>query len=510
MKKSIFKRLFIMMVGNILVFTILIYGSNLFFAKNYYVNNKKELLLAASQKISNVLDEATIPLAPKDIISINAVAKSIGGSVIIGDTKRNIYLSDRIQQAGRPNKEVRNSFYEIELDNETPRLVLPNTADAQNVIVNDFEQYDDHSIFFNALDPELQIDTLRYQSSLANDFTILIWVPLSEINESISLSNSFTLIVALLTLCITVVISYFASMKFTKPITEMNTQAKSMVDLDFSQQLTVMSNDEIGQLSLTINQLSSKLNDTIEELNIKNQELTKDINKKEELEQMRKEFISNVSHELKTPIFLIQGYAEGLHSNVVGDEAKRAFYSKVIMEEADKMDLMVKDLLDISQLESGSYSINLCTFNIDELAYDVVKKLTPTFEDQGIKFTLNSDTKVAIIADPIRIEQVLMNLLTNGVNHCNNQKMMTFKLIKTTNNTVKISIFNTGSQIPEEALDKIWSSFFKVDEARTRDYNGSGLGLSIVKNILQLHHGKYGVSNKENGVEFWFELDLIH
>ena len=498
------------MIANILIFMLLIYAANFFFAKNYYVNNKKELLLSASEEISDILDKATMPLQPRIIININAIAKSIGGSVIVGDTKRNIYLSERIQEFPRLSKEDHSPFYEIEGDGDDTRLVLPNTTDSQNVIISDFEQYGENTIFFNALDPELQIDTLRYQTLLKHDITLLIWVPVSEINESISLSNRFTLIVAFITLCITVVVSFFTSKQFIKPITEMNTLAKDMANLDFTKQLDIISDDEIGELSVTINQLSRKLSETIDELNLKNKELIIDINKKEALDEMRKKFISNVSHELKTPIFLIQGYAEGLNSNVVGNEAKRKFYSEVIMEEADKMDLMVKDLLDISQLESSNYSINPCTFNIDELSYDIIKKLTPTFEEHHIRLTLDSDKDVSVVADPIRIEQVLMNLFTNAINHCDHHKSVDFKLFKTEKNTVRVSIFNTGKLIPEDSLDKIWSSFYKVDQARTRDYKGSGLGLSIVQNIIEVHHGAYGVNNKDKGVEFWFEIDLVN
>jgi signal transduction histidine kinase len=129
-------------------------------------------------------------------------------------------------------------------------------------------------------------------------------------------------------------------------------------------------------------------------------------------------------------------------------------------------------------------------------------------EDHNIKLSMNSDTKVSIVADPIRIEQVIINLLTNSINHCSNENIIEFKLFKTTDHKVRVSIYNTGQSIPEDSLKKIWTSFYKVDEARTREYSGSGLGLSIVKNIIEVHHGSLGVNNKEDGVEFWFELDL--
>lgn len=510
MNKSIFGKLFTMMLANILIFTILIYGANFLFARDYYVDNKKELLLSTSSKIEEIINDSDTPLKPTVVNKINALVKSIGGSVIIADTKRNIYLSEKFQAPERGDKELLNPFYEIEEHEGDTRLALPSNENRKKTFIDDFEVYNDNAVFFSAKDPELQIDTLRYQAKLDNEFRLLIWVPLSEINESISLSNRFTLIVALITMSITVVFSYFASKRFTKPIRDMNNVAKNMAELDFDHQLEINSEDEMGQLSRTINELSNKLSESIDELNVKNTILTEDIHKKEALEKMRKEFISNVSHELKTPIFLIQGYAEGLLSNIVDDEAKRSFYSQVIMEEADKMDLMVKDLLDISQLESGNYSVDPCMFNIDELSYDIIRKLTPTLDEHNIKLTINSDTNVSIVADPIRIEQVLINLFTNAINHCSDPNIIEFKLFKTSNESVKVSILNTGEPIPSDSLDKIWTSFYKVDEARTREYSGSGLGLSIVNNIIKVHHGNLGVTNRDKGVEFWFELDLAN
>lgn len=502
-----------MMIVNIIIFTVLLFAANYLFASNFYVNNKKDTLIQVKEQISQLIADDTFPLSPEITREINALAKSIGGSIVIGDNKRNVLFSETSSAHNRPSGNSYSSgspFFEMETEEGSTRLVLPSTSKKSKVIVTDWERIGEDSLFFYAEDPELLIDTLRFQTVLDNDLSILLWVPMSSIDETIYLSNRFTLIIAMITLLITGFTSYIISKRFTNPITKMNSIAKDMLNLDFSQTLTINSEDEIGQLSETINELSRKLNVTIAELNDKNNQLTLDINEKTKLEQMQKQFISNVSHELKTPIFLIQGYAEGLHSNVAWDEEKRVFYSEVIMEEADRMDIIVKDLLDISQLESGSFSITPCTFQLDALLSDLIKKLSPIIEENQINTLITSRKNTLVVADPVRIEQVIINLLTNAVNHCSHRNEISINLeADTESSKAKLSIFNTGNPIPEESLDKIWTSFYKADESRTRDYNGSGLGLSIVKNILQVHHNQYGVINRKDGVEFWFELDLF-
>jgi two-component system, OmpR family, sensor histidine kinase VanS len=373
--------------------------------------------------------------------------------------------------------------------------------------LNSVEIHDENSFFVITKDPGLKIDTLRYQTHLENDVMILVWIPMAEISESAAVSNRFTAIVALITIFITGLWTLYVSDKFTRPIKQINITTKKMAELDFSQTLDITSEDEIGQLSQSINHLSHKLKVTIGELNKKNQQLEQDIDKGKRIDTMRREFVSNVSHELKTPIFLIQGYAEGLKNNIVTDEEKRSFYCDVIMEEAEKMDAIVKDLLNLSQIESGNMDLNKYDFDIEQLIEDVTKKLEPIFKEKDISIGTEIALNSLVNGDPIRIEQVIVNYMNNAINHVDSNKK-----IKVTaeekNSKVRVSIFNTGQHIPEELLERIWISFYKIDKARTRSYGGTGLGLAIVKAIQQAHCNEYGVMNIEDGVLFWFDIDL--
>ena len=221
---------------------------------------------------------------------------------------------------------------------------------------------------------------------------------------------------------------------------------------------------------------------------------------------MRKEFIANVSHELKTPIALIQGYAEGLQEGMGEEKESRDYYCDVIVDEANKMNQMVKQLLTLSSLESGNDKPVMDRFNLTELIKGVVNASKILIEQNQIQVEFDDQTPVYVWADEFKIEQVVTNYLSNAIHHIGGEKKIIIRMIPE-NGLVRVSVFNTGTPIPEEAIPNLWTKFYKVDKARTRAYGGTGIGLSIVKAIMDAHNQQYGVKNWENGVEFWFTLD---
>ena len=224
---------------------------------------------------------------------------------------------------------------------------------------------------------------------------------------------------------------------------------------------------------------------------------------------MRKQFISDVSHELKTPIALIQGYAEGLVENVATDEQSQKEYAEVILDEANKMDALVKQLLELMKLEYGKREFNNTNFDIVELIQDVIRKGKVLQEQQQVDVKFESDKPIYVYADNFYIEQVMTNYYTNAIK--NVKEIQDKKLIEINveekENKIKIKVFNTGENIPKDQIEKIWNRFYKVDTSRSRENGGSGIGLSLVKAIMNNYGNDYGVTNKENGVEFYFELD---
>ena len=247
--------------------------------------------------------------------------------------------------------------------------------------------------------------------------------------------------------------------------------------------------------------------------------------------------MSDASHELKTPIALIQGYAEGLQENINSDEESRKFYTEVILDEANKMDSLVKKLLELMKLEYCTREFNNAEFNIVELINEVIRKSKVLLDEADVKVQFDDSKKYIVNADAFYIEQIITNYLTNAIKNVeevNGEKFIRISLEDTVdeekngndsvgNNMMgadsklslneaeektktKITVFNTGRNIPIEDMNRIWNRFYKIDTSRNREQGGNGIGLAFVKAIMNNYDNRYGVENKENGVEFYIEL----
>ena len=213
-----------------------------------------------------------------------------------------------------------------------------------------------------------------------------------------------------------------------------------------------------------------------------------------------------MSHELKTPIALIQGYAEGLTEGMCEDEESRNYYCGVIMDEAVKMNRMVKQLLNLTALEFGNDTPVMETFNLTDVIRGIITSSSILIQQKEAQVIFEHQDPLPVVADEFKIEEVITNYLTNALNHANGEKKIEIQA-EELETQVKVTVFNTGDPIPEEDIPKLWTKFYKVDKARTRAYGGSGIGLSIVKAIMESHHQEYGARNVEGGVEFWFTLE---
>lgn len=333
--------------------------------------------------------------------------------------------------------------------------------------------------------------------------------PLSSIGENAELSNRFLAYVGIVAIGAGALIVYLMARMLTNPIRELSGLSERMSDLDFDVKYEAKQQDtlEIEVLGNSMNKLSERLKESIGELKSANNQLQKDIEEKTKIDEMRKEFIANVSHELKTPIALIQGYAEGLQEGMGEDKESRDYYCDVIVDEANKMNKMVKQLLTLSSLESGNDRLTMERFDLTELIRGVVNAAEIMIRQSGAEVIFEEKDPVYVWADEFKIEEVVTNYLSNAIHHVSGEKKIIIRIEKGKENEVRVSVFNTGEPIPEEALPNLWTKFYKVDKARTREYGGSGIGLSIVKAIMDVHHRQCGVNNWQNGVEFWFTLD---
>ena len=340
---------------------------------------------------------------------------------------------------------------------------------------------------------------------LDGDFTVIISTPMESIQTSARLSGQFTMYVGLILIICGAIAMYLYSRQFTKPIEDMAKAANQMSHLDFDMKVPTGSDDELGRLGNSINELSSKLELTISELKTANNELQKDIEQKVQIDEMRKEFLSHVSHELKTPIALIQGYSEGLKDNILNDEESKEFYCDVIADEAKKMNRMVQKLLTLNQIEFGNNQVNMERFDITEMIRNMVESSKILVEKQGVTIIFD-EPEMHVWADEFMIEEVVNNYLSNARNHVTDGGIIKVSYCQNGNN-LRVKVFNTGNHIPQEDIDKLWVKFYKVDKARTREYGGSGIGLSIVEATMKAHGRDYGVDNVEGGVEFYFEVE---
>lgn len=348
-------------------------------------------------------------------------------------------------------------------------------------------------------------------SVLENGNKLYIRTPVETIKESVSISNRFIYVLGFAAIILGGTAIMFITERFTKPIEELNDIANEMTKLNFKRKYRINdSEDEIDELGKSINTLSDKLEETINQLKINNSELEKDIEAKSKIDEMRKQFISDVSHELKTPIALIQGYAEGLVENVTTDEESRKFYTEVILDEANKMDKLVKRLLELMKLEYEDRKFNDDKFDLVELINSVVKNSKVVLAEQKIEVDFSEENPIYVYADEFYIEQVVTNYFTNAIKNAEEvDKLKQIKIsIKKSKEQGKyrVTVFNTGKKIDEENLNRIWTRFYKVDTARTRSKGGTGIGLALVKAIMTKYNSAYGVKNKKNGVEFYFDI----
>lgn len=352
-------------------------------------------------------------------------------------------------------------------------------------------------------------DYIEMYGQLENGCWYIVSSTMESIRDSVRLANRFLAWVGSASVLVGCIVCWLIARRFTKPILQLAEISERMTHLDFEAKYQGKDRNEIALLGANINKLSESLEKNISELKTANNELQKDIERKEQVDEMRKEFLSNVSHELKTPIALIQGYAEGLKEGINDDPESREFYCDVIMDEADKMNTMVKRLLTLNQLEFGNDVVSMERFDVVALIRNYLQSAGILIKQNDIKVSFSQTEPVFVWADEFKTEEVFMNYFTNAVNHCTGEKVIEIKVEKT-EGKARVHVFNTGEQIPKESIAHIWEKFYKVDKARTRAYGGSGVGLSIVKAIMESMNQKYGVENYANGVRFWFELEAVN
>lgn len=498
MRKSLKLRIFFILTGSILAIIVFYWVLNSLILEKYYISQKKQILIQAynaiNQSYNNNVEDMNIEFEKID--------KNKNVSIII-KTENKEYVYDSNGPAH--NQNVLPPI-DPNIDNKKPNKFNGIADNTFNMESEKILEENDKYMIEKLYDKRLNSSYIFLTSQLDNSYYIFLRTPLESINESVKISNQFLIISGIMVGFISAILMYIISKNITKPIMELSNISKNIANFDFTQKYYINSQDEIGILGESINFLSEQLEEKISDLKSANIELQRDLEQKLKIDEMRKDFLSNVSHELKTPIALIQGYAEGLKDNIITDEENRAYYMEVILDEADKMNVMVKKLLTLNQLEFGKDVVSVRRFDIVEMIKCLIVKCEILTIPKKITVIFNQSESLHVWADEFMIEEVFMNYMTNATNHISGENIITI-LLEKKEDIVRISVSNSGSHIPSDELDKIWISFYKVDKARTREYGGSGIGLSVVKAAMDLHNQQCGAYNNDTGITFWFELD---
>ena len=356
-------------------------------------------------------------------------------------------------------------------------------------------------------DQFLGVDFLELWGTTDNANYYIVRCPLSSMNTAAEISIRFFIYVGILVSLISFVVIFIMSKKIVQPVKELAQLSERMSGLDFEARYTSGGEDEIGVLGQNFNDMSDKLETAIKELRAANTKLQQELDEKVQIDEMRKVFLSDVSHELKTPSALIQGYAEGLSDLVFDDPESMQYYCEVIVDEANKMNQLVKKLLNLSQLEFGKDQLSPERFDLCELIRGVISSTDILIQKNNAKINFTGAGPIWVFADEFKIEEVVTNYLTNALNHLEGGSQVDISC-EEKDGKVITRVFNSGKPIPEEELEKVWIKFYKIDKARTRAYGGSGIGLSIVKAIMDAHKEECYVRNEEGGVAFYFTLAL--
>ncbi len=539
---SIKFKITLLLVVTVTCLVAMLIGFNSIFSEKVYMNRKQKSMVSSYENVNDIMQKYTDSQIDKDTMcaDMENISTAKGISVLVVDSswctiyvstqgddsmmerlRMSIFNGDIFKNSGtsektpEPKEPADDSVTDNPPDADDKKdhkkrfddiIDMSGTSLVENrTIISSNDKYTLQKVY----DERLGDYYLEIWGTLDNGYSIILRTPIQGIKDNVNISTTLIKYVGGAILVVGIISAFVVSTYITRPIKQLSDIAERMSEMDFDARYEGSDKGEIGLLGKSMNNMSEKLEHNIAELKKANLELKKDIDKKEKLEIMRTDFLSNVSHELKTPIALIQGYAEGLKEGITDDPESMEFYCDVIMDEANKMNTMVKRLLTLNQIEFGNDEPDMERFNINELIASVVdaNAIRAGQKNMSIVFD-NRNEQNFVWADEYKTEEVLTNYISNALNHCDGKQAIEVRTSKSEDGaTITVTVYNSGRNIAEEDLERIWEKFYKTDKARTREYGGNGIGLSIVKAIMESMGQEYGVRNVSDGVEFWFTLD---
>lgn len=495
---SIRFRITVLITAIVLSMTCTLLLLNTFFVEPYYLRTKRRDMADAYGAVNSVMNEYMGGSLSKDDATarLDQMVSPYSVDLLIIDSSWQIIYSNS-RDAGIMLKKVQDTV----LGGYPFRGNFD--AGSSTTIIEKTDAY----TLQKSYDSRLNDNFYELWGTYGNGTTVLIRMPLLSVRDTIIMTNRFIQISGVLIFVVGLLAASGFSGLISNPIKHLSEIASRMSSLDFNARYEGHDKSEIGVLGQKMNEMSRNLEETIGELKSANMELQRDIERKTQIDNMRKEFLSNVSHDLKTPIALIQGYAEGLRDGIADDPESSAYYCDVILDEAKKMNTMVRRLLDLNQIEFGSEKPVMKRFDLARLLHDCVSANRLTAGQNGIDLTYEGpESGIDAWSDETKVDEMITNYLSNAIHYASGRKQI--RVWETDEGPDRrVHVFNTGAQIPEEEQDKIWEKFYKIDKARTLEYGGNGIGLSIIKAICDSYGKPCGVLNHPDGVEFWFDVD---
>lgn len=494
MRKSISKRLFLISFGTIVFLICFTMLFQILFFQEFYLKRKSSNLALGVKQFKT--------LYSYDIDNKQSLYNALGLFEMEHNAKIAVYSTDgTVKYLADPdgsNTEVINTLNQVFKQLYNDPLYAQSVLESDGVFTKLMDNQSFHSKYIVCMAP--------FSLSSEKDSIVIALTSFQIIEEATSIIKDFYKYILIVVVILGLILSYIYSDLIAKPLVRINKTAKKLSAMDFSERCVVDRDDEIGNLAETLNFLSKNLSNALDDLKIKNAKLKEEVENERRLEKLRKDFIAGVSHELKTPIGIISGYAEGLKDGIA-DEESQGIYLDIIMDEAKKMNKLVMDMLELAKLENGNTELSLTSFSLNMLVDEVLFKNSVDISNSKltIKKIYRDNLNYTVTGDEFKIEQVVTNFITNAIKYTPENNTIIVD-IHEHNELVYCSIENTGTNIPEENLEKIWHQFYRGDSSRNRDSRSTGLGLSIVKNILQLHNSYFGAINTANGVKFYFTL----
>ena len=347
-----------------------------------------------------------------------------------------------------------------------------------------FKQSGEETSFEKILNPINNSISLLYGIKKGNGY-IFLFTSLEDIGTTTSLIKNQLIYVTLLAILFSIVIAMFLSRRIAKPISDMTKNAKILADGNYDVEFTTTGIKEIDELANTLNYLEQEVSKT---------------------DEYRCDLMANVSHDLKTPLTMIKAYAEMIRDITLDNKEKTKENLNVIIDETNRLNILVNDILELSKLQNNQETLNIEKFDIVELIRDILKRYQIIKETENYNLILESPQSIIVKADKKRISQVIYNLINNAINYTGDDLKVTIRITENQKDC-KIEIIDTGKGIDEKDLPNIWNRYYKKEKNHKRNVVGTGLGLSIVKNILEQHNFKYGVNSiKNKGTTFYFQI----